>query len=169
MFDRFTERARRVIFFARSEASTLSTGWIETEHLLLGLIREDKVLQDALSIDAMYAIRKQIEGLPRPNPSIPTSVDLPLSRESQRVLSLGAEESDKLHHKFIDTGHLVLGLLRIECLATSLLQQKGIGYKGVRESIDVPIPDQPASVMSFDPVTRPQLEGIEAAPSTLKP
>src|SRR5229473_867661 len=110
MFDRFTERARRIIFFARYEASTLSTGYIETEHLLLGLIREDRVLQHELSLDAKEAIRKQIENMPRlSSPSIPTSADLPLSRDSQRVLSLGAEESDKLHHKVIDSGHLLLG------------------------------------------------------------
>ena len=169
MFERFTERARRVIFFARYEASTLSTGWIETEHLLLGLFKEDRVLAQNLPIEAREAIRKQIEALPRPNPSIPTSVDLPLSRDSQRVLALGAEESDKLHHTAIDTGHLVLGLLRMECLATSLLRQHGIEYAGCRETMQAPIQDAPAGVLSFEPGTRPQREGIEAAPPSLRP
>src|SRR5229473_4823841 len=169
MFERFTERARRAIFFGRYEASTLSTGWIETEHLLLGLFKEDRVLAQKLPIEAKEAIRKQIEALPRPNPSIPTSVDLPLSRDSQQALHFGAEESDKLHHTVIDTGHLVLGLLRIECLATSLLRQHGIAYNGYRETMQAPIQDTPAGVLSFEPGTRPQREGIEAAPPSLRP
>src|SRR6266404_8720393 len=111
MFERFTERARRVIFFARYEAGSLGSAWIETEHLLLGFIREDKVLQDALSIDSMSAIRKQIEAQ-RVATNIPLSVDMPLSHDSKQVLTFGAEESDKLQHTAIDTGHLLLGLLR---------------------------------------------------------
>src|SRR5258708_1993616 len=107
MFDRFTERARRVIFFARYEASALSSGSIEIEHLLLALIKEDQVLVRELTIEAKEAIRKQIETHMPPYPSIPTSVDLPLSSDSQRVLGFSAEESDKLSHKIIDSGHLV--------------------------------------------------------------
>src|SRR5260370_15355607 len=169
MFERFTERARRVIFFARYEAGTLGSAWIETEHLLLGLIRGDSVLPNKLSIEALKAIRKRIEGQCSPT-SIPSSVDLPLSYDSKQVLSFGAEESDKLHHNFIDTGHFVLGLLRIECLATTLLRQHGIGYESYRETIQVPTPHTPADVLSFDPwQARPQREGIEAAPPGIRP
>jgi hypothetical protein len=166
MFERFTERARRAIFFARYEASVLGSGWIETEHLLLGLIREDRVLQNKLSIEAIKAIHKRVKEKYAPT-SIPTSADMPLSTDSKQVLSFGAEESDKLHHKSIDTGHLVLGLLRIECLAASLLRQHGIEYEAFRESIAVPIPNTPEAVMSIE--LPPQPEGIETAPPGLRP
>src|SRR5258708_2899196 len=168
MFERLTERARRVIFFARYEAGSLGSGLIKTEHLLLGLIRGDKVLQDALSIDAMSAIRKQIE-TQRVDTNIPHSVDMPLSHDSKQVLSFGAEESDKLHHTAIDTGHLVLGLLRMECLATSLLRQHGMGYNGYRETMQAPIQETPVGVLSFEPGIRQEREGIEAAPPSLRP
>jgi hypothetical protein len=168
MFDRFTERARRTIFFARYEAGMLGSAWIETEHLLLGLMKEDIVLQRELSGEAKEAIRKRIEEQ-RTATNIPLSVDLPLSQDSKQVLSFGAEESDKLHHTSIDSGHLVLGLLRIECLATSLLRQHGIGHQGFSKSIDVPIPDQPAAAMSFDPIARTQHEEVEAALPSLRP
>jgi hypothetical protein len=168
MFERFTERARRAIFFGRFEASILGSGFIEVEHLLLALIKEDRVLAHNLPIGAKEAIRKQIEDqMPRLTPSIPTSVDLPLSQDSKHLLSYGAEESHKLRHNSIDTGHLVLGMLRMECLATSLLRQHGIEYTRFRELIDIPIPDTPQAAVSFDP--SPQLAGIEAAPPSLRP
>jgi len=168
MFDRFTERARRVIFFARYEAGMLGSAWIDTEHLLLGLIREDGILKRELSDKAKEAIRTRIEEQ-RTATNIPLSVDMPPSHDSKQVLTFGAEESDKLQHTSIDTGHLVLGLLRMECLATSLLRQHGIEYAGFRETMQAPIPDAPAGVLSFEPGIRPQREGIEAAPPSLRP
>jgi hypothetical protein len=171
MFELFTEKARRAIFFARYEASVLGSGFIEIEHLLLGLIREDRVLIHILSLEAKEAIRKQIEEhLPRLNPSIPTSTDLPLARDSQRVLSLGAEESEKLAHKVIDTGHLVLGLLRLENgFVTGLMSQHGIEYGSYRETIQVPIPQTPGGVIAFEPEPPAgPLESIQAAPLSLQ-
>jgi len=162
MFERFTERARRVIFFGRYEAGMLGSTWIETEHLLLGLMREDEVLPRELSIKAKEGIRRRIEEQ-RVTASIPMSTDLPLSRDSQRVLSLGAEESDKLHHKSIDSGHLVLGLLRIDCLATRLLREHGIEYQSFRKSIGPPIADTPTGVISFDvaPLLQPTVHSLQ--------
>ena len=137
MFDRFTERARRVIFFARYEASTLGSNWIETEHLLLGLFREDKVLAAQLSFDTREAIRKEIEArVPHPIERTPTSVDLPLAHDSKRALAYGAEESERLMHKHIDCGHLVLGLLRMEnCTAAVLLKHHGIELSSYRDVV----------------------------------
>src|SRR5450755_4565458 len=131
MFDRFTEHARRAIFSARHEANSLGSPWIDTEHLLLGLIKEDKILRGRLPDEAGEAIRKRIEAsFPYLKREIPTSVDLPLSSDSQRALSYGVEEADKLSHQAIDCGHLLLGLLRIEnCAASMLLQDYGIGYQ----------------------------------------
>src|SRR5580693_2448677 len=123
MFERYTEKARRVIFFARYEASQFGSPCIETEYLLLGLLREDKALANRFlrSSAAVESIRKQIEGRTAPREKVSTSVDLPLSHACKRVLAYGAEEAKRLSHKHIDTNHLLLGLLREEeCFAAQL-------------------------------------------------
>ena len=88
MFERYTEKARRVIFFARYEASEFGSPYIETEHLLLGLLREDMALIKRFlpSDAAVESIRKQIENHATSPEKIPTSVDLPLTHECTRVL-----------------------------------------------------------------------------------
>src|SRR5438132_14228749 len=93
MFERYTEKARRVVFFGRYEASELGSPYIESEHLLLELLREDKVLTNRFlgSLDSVESIRKQIEGHTTIHEKIPTSVDLPLSNECKRVLACASE------------------------------------------------------------------------------
>src|ERR1039458_5889804 len=87
MFERYTEKARRVIFFARYEASQFGSPYIETEHLLLGLLREDKALANRFlrSHAAVESIRKQIEGHTTIREKVSTSVDLPRSHECKRA------------------------------------------------------------------------------------
>ena len=129
MFERYTEKARRVIFFARYEASQFGSPYIETEHLLLGLLREDKQLANRFlrSHAAVDSIRKQIEGHTTVREKVSTSVDLPLSHECKRVLAYGAEEAERLNHKHIGTEHLLLGLLREEkCFAAEILHERGL-------------------------------------------
>ena len=94
MFERYTEKARRVIFFARYEASQFGTPHIETEHLLLGLLREDKALANRfnLPLAEIESIRKQIEVHTPPGKKVSTSVDLPMSHDSKRILAYAAEE-----------------------------------------------------------------------------
>ncbi len=124
MFERYTEKARRVIFFARYEASQFGSPYIETEHLLLGLLREDKALTNRFlrSHASVESIRKQIEGHTTIREKVSTSVDLPLSNECKRVLAYAAEEAERLSHKHIGTEHLLLGLLREEkCFAAEIL------------------------------------------------
>jgi ATP-dependent Clp protease ATP-binding subunit ClpC len=124
MFERYTEKARRTIFFGHHEASQLGSPYIETEHLLLGLLREDKALANRFlrSHAAVESIRKQIEGHTVAAEKVSTSVDLPLSHDCKRVLAYGAEEAERLNHKHIGTEHLLLGLLREEkCFAAQLL------------------------------------------------
>ncbi|MBI3209853.1 MAG: ATP-dependent Clp protease ATP-binding subunit [Candidatus Solibacter usitatus] len=138
MFERYTEKARRVIFFARYEASQFGSPYIETEHLLLGLIREDKALANRFlrSNAAIESIRKQIEAHTTIREKVSTSVDLPLSHECKRVLAYGAEEAERLNHKHIGTEHLMLGLLREEkCLAAEILHERGLRLTQVREEI----------------------------------
>lgn len=138
MFERYTEKARRVIFFARYEASQFGSPYIETEHLLLGLLREDKALANRFlrSHAAIESIRKQIEQHTTMREKVSTSVDLPLSHECKRVLAYAAEEAERLSHKHIGTEHLLLGLLREEkCFASEILQERGLRLSQVREEI----------------------------------
>jgi len=138
MFERYTEKARRVIFFARYEASQFGSPYIETEHLLLGLLREDKALTNRFlrSHASVESIRKQIEGHTTIREKVSTSVDLPLSNECKRVLAYAAEEAERLSHKHIGTEHLLLGLLREEkCFAAEILHERGLRLPAIREEL----------------------------------
>src|SRR5512138_2877500 len=138
MFERYTEKARRVIFFARYEASQFGSPYIETEHLLLGLLREDKALTNRFlrSHTSVESIRKQIEGHTTIREKVSTSVDLPLSNECKRVLAYAAEEAERLSHKHIGTEHLLLGLLREEkCFAAEILHERGLRLSTIREEL----------------------------------
>jgi ATP-dependent Clp protease ATP-binding subunit ClpC len=139
MFERYTERARRVLFFARYEATQLGSTSIETEHLLLGLIREGKGLTSrifARSHLSLESIRKEIEGRTVFREKVSTSVEIPFSGETKRVLQFAAEEADRLLHTYIGTEHLLLGILREErSVAASILYEKGMRLASVREDI----------------------------------
>jgi ATP-dependent Clp protease ATP-binding subunit ClpC len=138
MFERYTEKARRVIFFGRYEASQFGSPYIETEHLLLGLLREDKALTNRFlrSQGSVESIRKQIEGHTTVREATSTSVDLPLSNECKRVLAYAAEEAERLGHKHIGTEHLLLGLLREKkCFGAEILHERNIRLESAREEL----------------------------------
>src|SRR3989304_4910557 len=139
MFERYTERAKRVIFFARYEAAQLGSNSIETEHLLLGLIREGKGLPSRLSPKSplpMEGIRKEVEGRIVIRDQVSTSVEIPLSGESKRVLTHAAEEAERLVHNYIGTEHVLLGILREEkSVAATILAERGMHINAVREDI----------------------------------
>jgi ATP-dependent Clp protease ATP-binding subunit ClpC len=139
MFERYTEKARRVIFFARYEASQLGASAIEAEHVLLGLLREDKVLTNRLlrTSGAAESMRREIEGRAVIRDKIVTSVELPLSREVKRILSYASEESERFGHRMIGTEHLLLGLLREQnSLAAALLYEQGVRLNTVRDEMN---------------------------------
>jgi ATP-dependent Clp protease ATP-binding subunit ClpC len=138
MFERYTEKARRVIFFARYEASQFGQPCIETEHLLLGLLREDKALTNRfLHKHAVVSeIRSQIEAHTDVREKTSTSIDLPLSNEGKRVLAYAAEEAERLGNKHIGTEHLLLGLLREKgCFANQLLTERSVKLESVRNEL----------------------------------
>ena len=138
MFERYSEKARRVIFFARYEASQFGSPYIETEHLLLGILREDKALTNRFlrSHAAVESIRQQIESQTTSREKTATSVDLPLSNESKRVLAYAAEEAERLADSHIGAEHLLLGLLREEkCFAARILTERGLQLSQVREEL----------------------------------
>src|ERR1700748_496760 len=156
MFERYTEKARRVIFFARYEASQFGSPYIETEHLLLGLLREDKALTNRFlrSHASVESIRKQIEAHTTIREKVSTSVDLPLSNECKRVLAYAAEEAERLGHRHIGTEHLLLGLLREEkCFAAELLKERDVRpdwVRGERAKAPHPAPPPPLEPVSLE-------------------
>jgi ATP-dependent Clp protease ATP-binding subunit ClpC len=137
MFERYTEKARRVIFFARYEASQFGSPYIETEHMLLGFLREDKgfAMQVIPFLDA-ESIRQEIEKATLIREKTSTSVDIPISNECKRVFAYAAEWADRLNHQHVGTEHLVLGILREQnCFAARLLQKRGVTLESVRASL----------------------------------
>lgn len=136
MFERYTEKARRTIFFARHEASELGSPYIESEHVLLGLLRENKALSSVLlanSSATVDEIRKQIERHTTVHEKIPTSVDLPINKECQRILLHASVEAERLGHRYVGTEHLLLGLLlEKECYAAHLLNESGVSLEVAR-------------------------------------
>jgi ATP-dependent Clp protease ATP-binding subunit ClpC len=139
MFERYTEKARRVIFFARYEASQFGASQIEAEHILLGLIREDKNLTSRFfhrSHANAESIRKEIEGRSVRRERISSQIDLPLSGEAKHVLAFAAEESERLGNRHIGTEHLLLGLLREEnSVAAEILYERGLRLSDIRQDL----------------------------------
>jgi predicted enzyme related to lactoylglutathione lyase len=138
MFERYTEKARRTIFFARYEASQFGSPYIEAEFILLGMLRDDPSLSMRFfrSRTTPESLRKEIEQHRTFGEKFNTSVDIPLSNESKHVLAYAAEEAERLGHPFISTEHLLLGILREQnSFASQLLQQHGINVGEVRTDI----------------------------------
>ena len=136
MFERYNEQARRVIFFARYETSEFGGTIIETEHLLLGLIRVDQTVGGLLPHGSMESFRQEIGARVPRRKRVPASIDLPLSSECKRILKYAGEEADRLQHRNIGTEHLLLGILREEkCTAAEILRARGLQLEAVRESL----------------------------------
>jgi uncharacterized protein (TIGR02246 family) len=128
MFERYTEQARRVIFFARYEASQYGSPTIETEHLLLGLFREAGQFLAALhGTGTLQSIRADVETRITPGEQFSTSVEVPLSEESRNILHYALHSADRLGHSRVEPVHFLLGILREEqCLAAKILRERGL-------------------------------------------
>ncbi len=112
MFERYTEGARKVIYFSRMEAGAYGSPQIETEHLLLGLILEgDPQVQAVLGEAGAAVVREKVEAA-YPPPRKTGFQDLPLSHHSKRALAYAAEEAERMRSETIGALHLLLGLLR---------------------------------------------------------
>jgi len=155
MFERYTEKARRTIFFARYEASQFASGQIETEHLLLGLLREDKTLFKYFSrATNSESVRDELFPNPQVNQPIPTSVDLKLSKTSKQVLKYAADEADQLKHRHIGTEHLLLGLLREDnSPAAKVLRKYGAELSSIRKKLEL-LPEEGATVTYAEVASR---------------
>lgn len=138
MFERYTESARRVIFLARYHASQFGSPEIETEHMLLGMLREDKSLPREfaeLQLE-IQSITEEIVERVTIHEGIGTSADLPLSTVSARVLEHAAEEANSLGHLHIGTEHLLLGMVRERAsLAGQILFERGVCVQDLRKRL----------------------------------
>lgn len=140
MFERYTEKARRVIFFARYEALQYGSQIISPEHILLGLMREDKTMasrffpyRNNLTVDA---VRREVESRIVLREKMPQSAELHLAPATKRILAFAHEESDRMRSRNIGTEHLLLGLLREEqSIAAEILYEQGVRLQSVREEI----------------------------------
>jgi ATP-dependent Clp protease ATP-binding subunit ClpC len=139
VFDKYTERARLVLFFARYEASELGSVEINSDHLLLGLIRQWKGLTGRLIANSGVSaeeLRKELEGRAVFREKLSTSVEIPFTDDVTRVLKRAAEEARQLGHDYIGAEHLLIALLREEnCPAGTLLIKKGMRVDAVRAKL----------------------------------
>ena len=136
MFERYTEKARRVIFFARDEVSRYGSSRIQSEHLLLGLLKVDENLIRSLPSDSsIEEIRKELEHNIETGKPLPTSVGVPFSPECELIAAFALEEINQLNHDRVETDHLLLGILHGGSPASQILQKHGLEYSAVRERV----------------------------------
>lgn len=138
MWQRFTERARRVVFFAQEEAGRLGENYVSTEHLLLGLVREnDSVaarILDRMGV-SLGRIRSEIERqVTRGDGRL--GQDMQLTPRAKRVIDLAYDEARNLNNNYIGTEHLLLGLIREgEGMAARVLQKLGVDIERTRREV----------------------------------
>ena len=138
MFERFTEKARRVVVYAQEEARMLNQNYIGTEHLLLGLIREEEGLaaKALTSLDiSLEDVHQQVEELIGRGTYVPTG-HIPFTPRAKKVLELSLREALQLGHSYIGTEHILLGLIREgEGVAAQVLLNLGADLEKVRSAI----------------------------------
>ena len=138
MFERFTDRARRVVVLAQEEARMLNHNYIGTEHLLLGLIREGDGLAaralESLGI-SLDAVRKQVAEIIGHGQQAPSG-HIPFTPRAKKVLQLGRDAARDLGHGYIGTEHILLGMIREGSgVAALVLTRLGASLDRVREQV----------------------------------
>ena len=139
MLEKFTEKAKRILFLARYEASQSGSKIIGTEHILLGIIKENEDITSELFARSNVnpeLMRAELEARGPSRERTSTTVEIPFSDEVKRVLSYAEEEAERLLHPYIGAEHLLLGLLREESsTAGRMLTEKGMSLYMVREDL----------------------------------
>jgi ATP-dependent Clp protease ATP-binding subunit ClpA len=139
MYERFTDRARKVMQLANQEAQRFNHEYIGTEHILLGLVKEGSgvaanVLKN-LDIN-LPKVRREVEKLVLAGPDLPKPPRLPQTPRAKKVIEYSIEEARNLNHNYVGTEHLLLGLLREqEGVAAQVLMNLGLKLEGVREEV----------------------------------
>jgi ATP-dependent Clp protease ATP-binding subunit ClpC len=172
VFERFTERARQVVVLAQDEARGLNHGYIGTEHLLLGLIREEEGAAaralESLRIDLDWARREVLGIVGQGDHEFVDGAPIPFTPRMQRILELANEESKALGHPYVDTEHLLLATLRDgEGVAAHVIVFKAGDSERARAAVfeQLRIAEPPGYEDSFD-VGRPVIGwlGLESPP-----
>jgi Clp amino terminal domain, pathogenicity island component len=143
VFERYSEKARRAICYARYEASNYGSRYIETEHLLLGLLWEGPLAKwFPGKSNVEVEIRAEIEKRVTRGERISTSVEVPLTDDCKKILILAAEASETLGHRLVEPEHMLIGILRVEAsLAAQLLTARGVKQGPILEQVaDAPSP-----------------------------
>ncbi len=139
MFNRFTERARKVIILAKEEAKRFNHDYIGTEHILLGLVREGEGVAAAVLRNLGLSsenIRLEVEKLVQSGPATVVSGDIPFTPKAKKVIELAMDEARSLGHNYIGTEHLLLGLIREgEGVASQVLLNLGLDLAKVRSEV----------------------------------
>lgn len=136
MFERYTQDARRVIFLAREEAIQYGSPYIESEHLLLGILRESEALAIRIGGEkcSVGSFRKEVDAKTTIRQSASGPREVPFSDDTKRILTFAAKEADDLGHRPISLGHFLLGILRVEkCIAARILQSHGATLLATRQ------------------------------------
>jgi ATP-dependent Clp protease ATP-binding subunit ClpC len=161
MFERFTDRARRVIVLAQEEARSLSHDHIGTEHLLLGLVHEGQgvacLVLDAMDI-SLPTVRAQVEEIIGRGTGAPSTIHIPITPRAKKVLELSLREALQMGHNYIGTEHILLGLIREgEGVGAQVLQRLGADLHRIRQNV--------IEILARDPgVTKPQTEAAGDRP-----
>jgi len=139
MFNRFTERARKVIIIAKEEARRFNHDFIGTEHILLGLVREGEgvaaIVLKSLTLE-LGQIKTEVEKFVQPGPNAVISGDVPFTPAAKKAIELAMDEANSLGHNYIGTEHLLLGLVREgEGVASQVLFNLGLNANKIRESV----------------------------------
>lgn len=138
MFERFSDRARRVVVSAQEEARTLGHGHIGTEHLLLGLVADEETTASRVLVTmgiSAQAVRQAV------NEHVSDGVaagdaNVPFTPQAKKALELSLREALQLQHDYIGTGHILLGLIRADQgTAAQVLAELGVGLDAVRRHV----------------------------------
>ena len=155
LYERFTDRARKVVQLANQESQRFNHEYIGTEHILLGLVKEGSgvganVLGN-LDVD-LRTVRLEVEKLVQSGPENVSMGKLPQTPRAKKVIEYGMEESRNLNHNYVGTEHLLLGLLReMEGVAAQVLMKLGLKLEEVREEV--------LNILEHDPDARSTREG----------
>src|SRR5512140_3150477 len=149
MFEKYNEKARRALFFARYESSKLGSKVIESEHILLGVLREgEEIIKEIFARFNVKPddIRREIEGDRVFVERVSSTQELPLSEESKKILAYASHEAESMMHPYVGTEHLLIGILRVDpCVASRILVAHGFNLYGVREETISLIKEREAS------------------------
>ena len=137
MFDRYTLRALQSVAAARGLVSECGSAMLNTEHLLLGILRVDAgAIGRFLASKTTDDIRADVEQGIVVKPEIPPHIDIPLSAEDEQILTFAAEEADTFGHRRVDIAHLIAGMLREDKgVAGHILRSAGMNLDAVRQHL----------------------------------